>query len=64
MRFHCIKSLYKEIPLYDTFTHLQALEISMKFLLQMASDIRIVWKFYNSIFSLEMRNKNVTQIFF
>ena len=52
-----------------SMTHLQVLQISMKFLLPIASDIRrILWEFQNSEpLTLEIRNKfyvPVTQIFF
>ena len=49
-----------------SLTHLQALQISMKFLLEVASDIRIMLekKLELKPFSLKILNKNVTQTFF
>ena len=50
----------------DSMTHLQALKISMKFHLQMASDLRIVWKFLNSTTDREenIYETEVTQLLF
>ena len=35
-----VKNLSKVTPVYGSMTHLQVLQISMNFLLEMASDIR------------------------